>query len=266
MAIVSEEARGKAVAQTVERALALLDCFTVDAPEWTVAALAGETGLTHSTVYRLLQTLEVASLLERSSPAGTTYRLGLRTLSLAHVALAHNRLRQLTQPVLTEIVSETGLMASVGCLYRGGVLYLARTTPRPDPRAALAVGRQAPIYCTALGKAMLAFLPVAEADAILQAASLKAFSPSTLTTVEALQRDLEETRQRGYAVERGEWVQQNWCVAAPLQGRGGAVAGAISVTGPARELAEGRVDQLGQLVFEHASRTSYDLGNSRTYS
>lgn len=266
MTLTSDESRAKASAQTVERALSLLECFTVDAPEWTVSALAAQTGLTNSTVYRLLATLEAAGLVERNPTATSSYRLGLQTVVLAHIALIHNRLRQLGLAAMTEMTAATGLLASLGCLYRDKVLYLGRTAPKPDPRAASIAGRLAPIHCTGLGKAILAFLPEKEADRLLRASPLTSFTPTTLTTIEQLKADLQDARQRGFAIDRGEWVHQSWCVAAPIRSNGGQVAGAISLTAPASELNDERLEALGRIVVEHASRISYDLGYTHGYS
>lgn len=265
MTVSPDGVRAKNSAQTVERAFALLSCFAVDATEWSIANLAQRTGLTHSTAYRLLTTLESAGLVERTG-GGNSYRLGLQTAVLAYVALLDNRVRQFSLPAITEMATTTGLRANVGCLHHGQVMYLGRSSIDPDPRAGAVIGRLAPLYGTGMGKAMLAFMPPEMVDQLVEGTVLKPFTPTTITTMSDLRADLAEARERGYAIDCGEWSDEGWCVAAPLRGNGGTVLGALSLTGSKHQFGEAKIIEYGHLVMRYAARTSYDLGYIQGYT
>src|SRR5579875_2028097 len=141
------------------------------------------------------------------------------------------------------------------------------------------VGVVAPLYCTALGKAVLAFLPEEERERIGGALTLRAYTPRTVGGREALRRELERIRVRGYATDVQEHEGDVRCVGggggggggegggggggwvgAPVRGGGGYPVGAVSVSGPAQRMPLRRLGELGPRVVEVAEAIGRRLG------
>src|SRR5579883_2093906 len=114
------------------------------------------------------------------------------------------------------------------------------------------VGVVAPLYCTALGKAVLAFLPEEERERIVGALTLRAYTPRTVGGREALRRELERIRVRGYATDVQEHEGDVRCVGAPVRDGRGYPVGAVSVSGPAQRMPLRRLGELGPRVVEVA--------------
>jgi DNA-binding IclR family transcriptional regulator len=115
------------------------------------------------------------------------------------------------------------------------VLYIAGVEKPALPTVYSRFGKTAPAHCCSLGKAILAFLPEPEAQALLARQPLIAHTPTTITRRAAFARELEETRMRGYALDRAENVPGSFCLAAPIFDARNRPLGAIGLSG--RDLA-----------------------------
>ena len=151
----------------------------------------------------------------------------------------------------------------VGVPYGDGVLVVHHVF-RPDTSLQiLEVGAVLPMHATALGKAVLAYLPAAEREDVL-AAGLPKLTGRTISTAAALARELEAVRERGYAVEREEAVLGEAGFAAPIFGRLGGLVGGIGVVGPTERLSgKSRETAVATVIGEAARSISRDLGAQR---
>jgi len=194
-----------------------------------LSEISHRVGLPKSTVHRLANQLCAVGWLERNSGG---YRVGLKLLELGSVALQRTGLRDVAFRHLHSLALRTGLVVHLGILDHGEVVYLDRVT---TTRIALPtrVGGREPAYCTALGKAMLAFEDQARLAPVLELvlASMRRRTEFTITEPRALHGVLENIRQTGIAYDREEAYRGMGCVAAPIRS-GDRVMGAVSVTGP----------------------------------
>ena len=209
----------------VGRLEAILASFDGCDQALALSEISHRVGLPKSTVHRLANQLCAVGWLERNSGG---YRVGLRLLELGSVALQRTGLREAAFRHLHSLAQRTGLAVHLGILDHGEVVYLDRvvTTRVSLPTR---VGGREPAYCTALGKAMLAF-----EDPASQAAALAGMSRRTEFTViepRALQATLDGARQTGIAYDREEAYRGIACIASPIRS-GGRAIGAVSVTGP----------------------------------
>jgi DNA-binding IclR family transcriptional regulator len=209
----------------VGRLEAILASFDGCDQALALSEISHRVGLPKSTVHRLANQLCAVGWLERNSGG---YRVGLRLLELGSVALQRTGLREAAFRHLHSLAQRTGLAVHLGILDHGEVVYLDRVV---TARVSLPtrVGGREPAYCTALGKAMLAF-----EDRAGQAAALTGMSRRTEFTViepRALQATLDAARQTGIAYDREEAYQGIACIASPIRS-GGRAIGAVSVTGP----------------------------------
>ncbi len=216
--------------QSVAKVFAVLRSFTADHPEQTMAEVAARSGLDRGTAYRLVHTLADLGHL-RAVPQTRRFRLTLKCLELGFAALTADDLPGHATPLLREIVPTHADAASLGVLEKGEVVYLARVEAGLERHGLVRrAGTRIGAYATALGQAMLAFLPVEEQRAQLAAVPLVMLSERTLTDVTTLLERLAVVRAQGYAVSDGENAFGLRTVAAPVLDAAGRPIAGISMT------------------------------------
>lgn len=244
--------------QTVGKALALLECFSRQEPELTAAEIGRRLGLGTSTLYRYLAAMEEEGYLERN-PAATTYAIGLRVVELAGIALSRLEVRRHGQIELDALASKLDMNANVAVLYQGDTFHLAFAVRTEVDRMYTAIGRRTPAHCTAMGKAMLAYLPRQDAHAIVERYGWRPLTTNSIRDHASLDAALDEVLRQGHARDCGEVRPRLHCVAAPVHEQGGLVVAAISVSSE-RERVEADLDHVINEVCAHAERLSMRLG------
>lgn len=216
--------------QSVAKVFAVLRSFTADHPEQTLAEVAARSGLDRGTAYRLVHTLADLGHL-RAVPETRRFRLTLKCLELGFAALSADDLPGHAAPLLREVVPRHADAASLGVLEQGEVVYLARVEAGLERHGLVRrAGTRIGAYATALGQAMLAWLPVAEQHEQLAAVPRVMLSERTLTDLESLMGRLAAVRARGFAVSDGENAYGLRTVAAPVLDARGAPAAGVSLT------------------------------------
>lgn len=234
----------------VERMTLILGAFDGASPWLTLQQIADRTGLPRSTVHRILDSLCRLRWLDHT---GGGYRLGMRSLELGGLAVAHNELREATAPLLHDLHLRTSTTVHLAVLDRLDIVYLDRVAGRHGAGVPTRVGGRTPAHATAAGKAILAWTDPRQVDSMYRAGTLTVRTPRTLTTLAALQQELVAVRARGgLAYDREESVAGVACVAAPLRGSGRAVA-AISLTGEVKRLDLARLAPFVQETARQAS-------------
>jgi len=208
------------------RGASIMAAFDGDQPVLSLHELATRTRLPKSSLHRLAEQLCQVGWLEREHRG---YRVGLRMFELGALVAEGNRLGEAAVPHLQALAARTGLAAHLALLDRVEVVYLQRVVAGPV-RVPTRRGGRKPAYCTALGKAIAAYDDAAAYA--LSSAPMPRRTAKTITEPGALRAELEQVREAGLAVDRGEAYEDLVCVAAPVRG-GGAAIGAVSVTGPA---------------------------------
>ena len=215
----------------------------------TLQELTERTGLPKSTVHRMVDQMAAIGWIERDVGG---YRIGMRLFEIGGLASRHRRLSEVANPHLRALSVATGLSAQLAILDGTDVVYLERIRI-PGFNLPTRLGGRQPAYCTGLGKAMLAFDPIAAAEVLDQ--ELVGRTSTTLTKPHDLEIELERIAETGLAFDHQESYPGLACVAAPLRGSGRAI-GAVSVTGPVR-----RIDLHG--VASRVSDTATTIWNER---
>ncbi|MFW5942647.1 MAG: IclR family transcriptional regulator [Chloroflexota bacterium] len=244
--------------QAVVRAISVLKAFTDEHPEWTLTPLAREIGLNKATTYRLLTALESEALIVRDSHS-EKYRLGPGMVALGGRALRANNLRAVSRGELETLAEETNETASLEILQDHEVLILHEVTGRHVMSGGRAIGTRWAAHATSTGKVLLAALPSQRLVEILPS-PLPTFTPHTIADLQALQADLAQVRERGYAVADQELEVGLLAIGAPLRNHDGEVVAAISVAGPTLRLTPEQIPDVAALVREAAARISRQLG------
>lgn len=211
-----------------------------------------------SSVYRWLQAFRGYGLVEQD-PQTEAYRLGLKVLHLSGKLLDLMDLRKEAAPILHDLMEQAQNTVHLGIYDRGEVVYLEKLNGPSGVLMRSQVGGRMPVYCTGVGKAMLAFLPMAEIQNVLDA-GLQRRTPNTIIDPHALLRHLEEIRLRRYAVDNEENELDVRCVAAPIFNHVGQVVGGLSVAGLAGRFSDERLLKCSVLVRAASEALSARLG------
>jgi DNA-binding IclR family transcriptional regulator len=247
------------VIQSVDRAARILKALAAHPGRLGVSELSERLGLAKGTVHGLLRTMQAHGLVEQHSDSDK-YQLGPELLQLSYRYLDLNELRTRSLIWAEQLVSRTQESVRVGA-FRGDQVLIVHHAFRPDASLQiLEVGEVLPMHATALGKALLAYLPEDVVKEILKDPP-RPLTRNTARTVEDVERDLEVVRDRGYATEHEEAVLGEAGVAAPVFDRRGNAIGAIGIACPDGQLTSRRVErEIGPAVIEAARGVSRDLG------
>lgn len=240
-AIKKENVEKAATVKTLRKALHILDQFSASDQLLTVAEVASRVGIARPTAYRLVQTLIQSGYLQHADNGKISP--GYSILQLAATLLDTNRLRIESLPHLEALSHATGERTNLGILHRGALLYLAGMEKPSLPVLYSRFGRTAPAYCTALGKALLAFLPAEELNAYLKATEFTAHTSHTVVEKNAFVQELDAIRKRGYATDEDEHSIGASCIAVPILVANKVIA-SVGVTGRSLEALEPQLDQV----------------------
>lgn len=249
--------------QSVDRAARILFTLSGGAGRLGVSELSERLGLAKGTVHGLLRTLQAHALVEQDAETDK-YQLGPALVALSNSYLGISELRSRSLVWSDLLALRTKETVRVAAPHADGVLIVHHVF-RPDSSLQiLEVGEILPLHASALGKAVLAYMPPEASKELSLNRALPKLTAHTVTAPAALQRELKLIRGRGYAFEREEAVLGEAGVAAPVFNRRGAVAGAIGVAGPReRLLNRGDLGGLADAVVEAARSISRDLGSPR---
>lgn len=250
--------------QSITRAATLLALIGDGEGPSSLSELASRSDLRKPTVYRLLRNLERIGLAERI-PGSSQFRLGVRCVELGQAYLKQISYRDEALPVLRRLRDTYNEAVHLAVLdERLRVVYLDKLESTQAIGIMMsAVGRSAPAYCTALGKALLAARDDDPAGLLAARGDLEPKTPNTICDVDALRAELERTRGRGYALDLEEHEVGVRCVGAAIVGSDGSAVAALSIAGPTQRLPRSLLDgELAQAAMTAAREISRRLGAS----
>jgi DNA-binding IclR family transcriptional regulator len=259
---VAAEGKDKVASSTVIKALhvfhvlsEICDTQSEGASVTEISRLSKENP---SSVCKHLAAFQQVGLVEQESLT-KRYRIGVYSLRLAAIALKTINIRDITAPFLRKIADQFG--ETVHLVVRDGlrVVYIDKVESSKTIRMHSQVGFRNPMYCTGVGKAILAYSPVSLVDDVI-AEGLVPFTSNTLITSGALLKDLEKIRQRGYSIDDGEHEPDVRCAAAPILNHLKEPIASFSVSGPKWRLADIELNEIGLTVRDYALEISKKLG------
>lgn len=214
------------MSQTVARAIDIIGF--VSRGNRSLGEVAEHLDVHKSTALRLLQTLEEAGFVRRAPDS--RYAMGFELIALGQLALDQVEARSIAHTSLQELAARYGHTVHLGELVGDQIVYVDKIDGRGSVAMGSRIGLPAQIHTAAVAKIITAFQPLADRDRILAAASYQRFTPTTLTSREALLEDLEASKARGWAEDNGEHEDYINCVALPIFDARGKVTHGISVT------------------------------------
>jgi DNA-binding IclR family transcriptional regulator len=243
---------------SLERALRVLEHLDRRPGGRTLVDLARDLRLPKNSVFRITTTLLRHGYLDRD-PEGKRFALSRKVLALGYGSASGGGLVQRALGPMQELRDAVRETVVLSLLVDGEGFVLDQVQGTHPFRFVAESGARQPLHASASAKAILAFLPEGEREALLGRAKLDRLTPRTLTSPKALLDDLHRIRRRGYALDRGEHMQGVHCVAAPILDRRGYPVASITVTGPVDRLPESSMDTLGKKVRECAGKVSQNL-------
>ncbi len=243
----------------VDRAVRILQVFQNSDETLGVSELARRLNLNKSTLHSILNTLAYYNLLERDETT-KTYRLGQGLYVLGSRARPRTDLYTVAHPYLVELaraVSETVLL---GVFREEHVFILDREEAPHDLKISARIGQRMPFNAGVFGYIFNAALPAAQLAELIHARGLRSFTPGSMTRLPAYRKVLAQVRERGYAVEREQFLEGVSAVAAPVVNASGQVAGVLCIVGLSARLPQTRLEELADRVQAVAAEISRALG------
>ena len=225
-------AEPKSPIQVIERMMKLLDVLSYYHDPVSLKQLALETGLHPSTAHRILGAMSVSGFVERADPG--TYRLGIRLLELGNLVKSRINIRDSALPLMQELHLKTGESVNLGVRQGDEIVYVERTSSgRSSVRVVHLVGARAPLHVTSVGKLYLVEDGAQKVREYAKRTGLPGYTPTSITTVPALEKELERVRRHGVAFDNEEIEQGLRCIAAPVRDDTGELVAGLSVSAPA---------------------------------
>ncbi|MCC3275835.1 IclR family transcriptional regulator [Arthrobacter sp. zg-Y20] len=264
MVVAVDGQEGRNSSASLRKALTLLRVVSElsdNAEGLALNELSQASGLNKSTVLRLAAPLLEENLLDRDHESGR-FRLGHGCLQLGQSYVDSLDLRSAANAELRLLMRSVHSTCHLVVLSGEDVVYLDKVEDEATVRMASRVGATMPAYCTAVGKAMLAYSREDVVAPIL-AKTLHPITPRTITDPEVLRAELAAVRRRGYAIDDRENEPDVRCVAAPIFGHEDTVVAALSVSALSSRMTPRRVREVGQMAVETSLRISAKLGSRR---
>lgn len=249
--------------QSLARGLRVLEATAANGGSATLSEIARKTALPRSTAHHLLRALVEFGYLVQDGEA-RRYRLGPKLFRLTGRTWTKEQLADISLPFLDELSRRTGEGTSLAILHDGVVTIVAKRDPEGPVRVVQEVGATRPIYCTAVGKALAAWLPEGELEGIIGRTCFERKTARTITTPAAFRRELARIRATGFAIDNEEHIQGIRCMATPVRDHSGQVRASLCIVGPTSRLPQRRLAELRKSLAAVAAHLSARLGHGST--
>ncbi|GAA3840042.1 IclR family transcriptional regulator [[Pseudomonas] carboxydohydrogena] len=242
---------------TFLKGLRMLQALSLSDRPRGVTDLARELGLTKSNSHRLLKTLVHAGYAQNNSETAK-YSATLKVWELGSHVLSKVDVKSAASAYLQPLADKTGESVHLSLLVENSVVYIDKIDSAQPVRAYSQIGKGAPAYCVATGKALLAFQGE---DAIARVSEkLEVHTPRTITDSDEFKREMARVRQLGYAINRGEWREGVCGVGAPIRDSSRQVIAAVGISGPESRMKPTFMREQALIVIQTADLISKALG------
>jgi DNA-binding IclR family transcriptional regulator len=243
---------------TIKKAIDILDLLA-GSPSLSLAEIVRSLELPKSSVHGILETLCSEKLVEKEESTAR-YHLGVRLVELGNRASLGLDICRIAAPFLHGLNEKFDETVHLTVLDRDEVLYVDCIESKRRLRTYSVIGIRAPLYCTSVGKAILAFMKDEEIRRIAKQKGLARITSTTLDTEEKLFAEVARIRDSGYAVDDMEHEDHLRCVGAPIRNAKGEAFASLSLSGPAERNTKERIVEIAPSVMEAADEISRRLG------
>jgi len=245
--------------QSLDRGLRIIEATAAIGGAATLSEIARKTGLPRSTTHHLLRALVDFGYLVHDGDT-RPYTLSPKLFQLTGRTWTKEQLAEISMPFLDELSRRTGEGTSLAMLRDGVVSIVAKRDPDGPVRVVQEVGARRPIYCTAVGKALAAWLPERELGGIIARTVFEPKTAHTIRTATVFRRELARIRATGFAIDNQEHIQGIRCIATPIRDHSGEVRASLCVLGPTSRLPQRRLMEIRRPLAAVAADLSARLG------
>ena len=221
--------------------------------------LAQRVGLPASTTHRLLNTMGSLGFV-RQDPQSGRWMIGVESFAVGNAFLYSRDFVTASRPYMRRLMEESGETVNLSVLDDGEAVLLSQVECHEMMRMLARLGSRAPLHASAVGKALLAALPEKEVSMILHRRGLPRMTATTIDTPARLFADLEQIRERGYALDDEEHAVGLRCAAATIHDEYAEPLAAVSLSGPRARISQERLIGLGALVLDVTSEITAAIG------
>jgi len=225
----------------------------------TLSEAARKANLARSTAHYVMQSLVALGYL-RQDRDSRVYALAAKVFMLAGRTWSAEQLAEIALPFLADVCHTTGESANIAMLRDGLVTLVAKRDADGPVRVVQDVGARRPLHCTALGKALVAWLPRRELNGVLDGMRFGRFTPKTIVARAAFDRELRRVRNTGHAIDDEEFIPGVRCIAAPVFSYTEEVVAALGAIGPRQHMTQQKMRECGALLQRCAKELSHRLG------
>ena len=247
------------VIQSVDRALQVLELLRESPRGLGVTGVYPAIKVAKSTAHRLLMSLEEHSYVQKFGRE-STYRLGLKFIEMNYVVTKNLNVLEIARPFIERLSTETSEIVHLVMLDGQEIVYIDKVENSSTIRIYSQIGRRGPLYCTAVGKSILAYLNDGEANQLISNIKFNKFTDYTLSSREALEKELITIKAESYSYDNEEHEMGIRCIGAPIMDHNGRPQYALSVTGPLDRMSDEILKHHIPLLKTTASKISRSLG------
>jgi len=245
--------------KSVDKAVYVLNCFSLEAPIRGVGDISQLTGYTKSTASRLLSTLERHGCVERAGGPGK-YRLGYRVYLWGLISGKQTNLATIAQPIMEQLRDKCGEEVALYVVEGERRVCVERVASVHGIAKVAPIGTYYPLHAGASGRVLLAYLPSEKRQKFFRKNRLDKITSLTITDVKTLEKDLESIRKKGYAISRGEREPDAFSVTAPVWDASGRAVASLSISGPNFRLTNKKLKKYITWVLAASEELSKKLG------
>jgi DNA-binding IclR family transcriptional regulator len=253
--------RKRRVITSVQRAINILDVFNNQRQELGITEIAHILDLQKSTVSGLIYTLESNGYLYRN-PENRRYRLGYKLAERGGLIINQDNLRKIALPYQKELRDWCNESVNLAICVNNEVLYIGRLVGTNTLGMRVEVGKREFVHSTALGKAIMSWLPDEEVEEYIQQYGLERISPKTIIDPQRFIEELKESQERGFAIDDEENELGGRCVASAIFNNINQPFAAISISAPIQRMPDSKMTIYGERIYNVARKISHQLGSS----
>ena len=243
---------------SLQRGLRMLQLMGQAGRGLPASEIAKLSALPVSTVHRFLVNLEAGGFLAKDDL--NNYHLGVACVSLGQAAREQLDVRKVSFAHLEQLNRSTRETVHLTVRHKLTAVYIEKMESPEPLRIHSRIGASVPLYCTAVGKVMLAYLDPEEQERVVNELELRRFTENTVGSIQELHAQLMRVRKDGFACDLEEHEPHIRCIAAPIWDHTGAVNASLSVTGPAVRMSANRLREIAPLVRDAGIKISHELG------
>lgn len=245
---------------SVEKALSILEIFTMKTPSLTLDAIADKSGFPKPTVFRMLCSLEKFGYVKRITVEGQIrFKLGMAFMEKSQIVTSDFDIREYSKSELIELRNATGLSVQLAVRDGDHAVYIEQFESLNPIRVYPRVGRRVPLYAAACPRILLAYLPAEEQNYILGNYQYTSYTPKTKISYDSIKKELMDIKEKGYSLSHGELYEGTTAIAVPIFGKVKEVLGAISMIGVSQDFEPDQMEGFVSLLKETAERIENNL-------